>query len=228
MVNLVFDLPKELVEEIFLFDSTYRDVYRHVLKNPFFEKMRVLRSFLDTQIEQEWNRQWYTIIKKTVCYHRSFDFYEIAMSENSRMVVYVVTLEEKKSFDDPFCIGSPMLLKNCLDLISSQILSNYLEVDSNVINNIQRDIDDHHECNNILYALFTHNGHTSLLQELENEPTHNQQIYQYLFKNTSYSTPHSKNEPDAYGWCSISLFYNEGQGQEEEREKYYIYYSRYI
>lgn len=203
-MNMFKCLPKELLQEIFLYDPTYRNKYERALDTLVTPKMKALQYFLDV-VEKPWDMRWNRMKKISSVHHN--DLYEMDISSDWKMIACVMTLEERNALDDPLDITSPMILKNSLYRLPSQTVSMYTYVGSLTIDILQREISDPLECNDVLFDMLDVNGYSSLLEHIDEDGIYDREIHTYLLKDYLYD-----------------LLSNYGQEYENETEWFHFHY----
>jgi hypothetical protein len=198
----MFDtLSKDIIQNIYEFDPTYREIFDYVLKSFVTPKMKVLQTFLFLHGDVNLSR-WQVMKKKTI--HYDDNFIEVVFQNLNKIMFYVMTKEEKDEFDNPTDPHNPMIIRShlyqfnpfsiaqvCVHEDPQMNAYNKLKVRDDIAENI-RSIQENNSsdiANDILYDILGNNyGCFKLYQRFRG--IYDQEVHKYLFKNvTKYYDP---------------------------------------
>lgn len=177
-------LSKDIIQEIFEFDPTYKDTFSDVvLKTLVTPRMRVLQSFLDEKsaslgLTDEHDFE----AMKHIHVNHDDKYIEIRFQGNVKTMFYVMTLEEKDFLDDTTDKKSPMVLRQILYRLPSHLIAPFTDRRPKHIETIQeRYNDDKETCNKILYELLGSHGYERMMMRMIENGTYNKEVHKFLF-----------------------------------------------
>lgn len=184
----MFDiLCSDLVNHIFGYDSTYKDVFKNVLNDLVTPRMRAVYFFLSNcQImEDEWKFEKMTQLHVNTGI--GVPFVEIRYNSNTRMAFYVMTEDEKYMLDIPGFADSTLIVKDFLHHLPISTLSPYVSCSPELIREwldeyTFADDPDPSCCNQKIYNALGKDGYQKLVHHLIDIGSYNSFVHRFVFK----------------------------------------------
>jgi hypothetical protein len=188
----MFDnLSKDIIQNIYEFDSTYREVFDEVLKSIVTTKMKILQKFLSSYpypdtVTNQMNDAWQIMKKKTIDYDDKY--VEIELRNPMKIVFYVMTNEERDEMDNPTEEYNPMIIRSQLYLMNPDTIADFIGCTTETIQMIQQHMNSSEMINNVLYDLLG-KEYKYFIKCLQFSGVYDEEVHKYLFKNIpkSYS-----------------------------------------
>lgn len=182
-------LCKDLVQEIFEFDSTYHEEFSRILNTMVTEEMKALQYFLHwcrnvPDLTTERFFQNMKLLHVDVGLERTF--IEIQFENHKKMAFYVLPLDEKDRFDFPKDSSSLLIVKQYLYQLPFSIISEVLEITEEELGDLLKEeeevIDNPRVLNKVLFDLLGCRGYSKVVYKLIDNGMYNNIVHRYLFE----------------------------------------------
>lgn len=215
----MFDrLSKDLIQQVFEYDSTYHEVYKYVMECLVPPKMKVLQHFLGTYDGPEMvmmGKQWQ--VMKPLSFGDNREYIEITWCDVVKTMFYVLTPTEKRNLDVSMDVKSPMIIQSNLYRLDPVHIAYFIGCAPQTVERIQKNFCNEHMTNTILYDLLGEE-YPAYVQSLKDHEVYDECVHRYLFEEFMFV----RNE---YYFHSDCFNYHCFVDEEDDDNIYYIYWN---
>ena len=178
-------LSKDIIQEIFEYDRTYRDEFVSTLELLVTPHMKALQHCLNYKnfipgINEE--REFETMRELDVDVGLDHRFIEIKFSQHKKMAFYVLPVDERDDYDFPPDSSSRLVIKEYLAKLPISTISFVTEIPEGEILEMLEEYDNINDKNNMLYDLLGAKRYSKLVYHLMDIGIYNNILHRYFFE----------------------------------------------
>lgn len=180
-------LCKDIIQEIFEFDPTYRVVFSKSLNTLVTPNMKVLQNFLNHSTlsslfdvdEGRFESMKEIDVRPTGINNQ---FIEVVYDGTKKTVFSILTLYEKHEFDSIGCSSEQLVLQKYLTQLPLALVAEFAEISEEELQSFIGDEHDRNVRNRIMYGLLGKKGYIKLTNHLMESGQYNCLFHQFLFE----------------------------------------------
>lgn len=175
-----------LIQKIFEYDPTYKDVFKNVLRSIVTPRMKVVHKLLAKDHALEAERRFEKMGEVDVDIGTGIPFVEIQYDHTTRMAFYVMDMTERYLLDLPHAKDSILIVKDYLHHVPLSTLSLFASCSADTLWTLLEEYmtgesDDPSVYNHCVYDVLGEGGYGRLIHHLMDMGVYHSFVHRYVF-----------------------------------------------